>query len=78
MAEADAAAAAAAAGKEPEKPKYEFSTDLNCGECISRGYNFCWRIEGVEQLIPGTVLSDPDYPKFDYVNFAKQDAATLA
>lgn len=28
-------------------PKYEYSPDLNCGECISRGYNFCWRIDGV-------------------------------
>ena len=44
----DPDAAPPAAGADPVPPKYEFSTQLGCGECISRGYNFCWRIDGVD------------------------------
>lgn len=34
-----------------------YHPDLNCGECVAGGHNFCWRAR-----VPGEMLNDKEYP----------------
>lgn len=49
--------------------KWEYQPDLACGECISRGFNYCYRNgDSNEPTLSGKVLSDRDMPAYDNIN----------
>ena len=51
---------------EQQVGKWEHSPDLPCGECIARGFNFCYRNgDSKEPTLPGKILSDRDMPEYD-------------
>ena len=37
--------------------KKDYDLELNCGECIAAGYNFCWKTEET-----GLSVNDDEYP----------------
>lgn len=39
---------------------YEYKQQFGCGECVARGYNYCWKA-----TVPGQVLAENAIPYYD-------------
>ena len=46
--------------------RIDYDPDLNCGDCVAGGHNFCWRAR-----VPGEILTDDDYPVFNSMKKSK-------
>lgn len=44
---------------EPLLSNINYNRNLNCGECIAGGYNYCWKTRD-----PSKVLSDSEFPSY--------------